>query len=46
MGMLRPRTWIEGDSPVIVIVRPDSFIGAIVTSAEGVERYFSKILVH
>ncbi len=36
---------VEEGSPAIVIVRPDSFIGAIVTDAEGVQRYFSKILV-
>ncbi|PBK78579.1 hypothetical protein ARMSODRAFT_947517 [Armillaria solidipes] len=44
-GHARKAYMVEEDSPAIVIVRPDSFIGAIVTAVEGVERYFSKILV-
>ncbi|KAK0196716.1 hypothetical protein F5146DRAFT_1099167 [Armillaria mellea] len=36
---------VEEDSLTIVIVRPDSFIGAIITDVEGVEWYFSKVLI-
>ncbi|KAK0211112.1 monooxygenase [Desarmillaria ectypa] len=35
----------EENSPTTVIVRPVSFIGAIITDVEGVGRYFSKILI-
>ncbi|KAK0441953.1 FAD binding domain-containing protein [Armillaria borealis] len=44
-GHARKAYMVEKDSPAIVIVRPDSFIGAIVTDVEGVEQYFSKILI-
>lgn len=33
----------ESEEVVAVIIRPDSFVGAFVTSPEGVDRYFSKI---
>lgn len=36
---------VEGDVLVIVVIRPDSFIGAVVTDAEGIGKYFSKIFV-
>lgn len=44
-GHARKAYMVEEGSPAIVFVRPDSFIGAIVTDAEGVQGYFSKILV-
>jgi hypothetical protein len=34
---------VEGNSVTVVIVRPDGFIGAIVNTIEGIERYFKKI---
>jgi len=33
----------EGNSVTVVIVHPDGFIGAIVNTIEGIERYFKKI---
>ncbi|KAK0463731.1 uncharacterized protein EV420DRAFT_1638653 [Desarmillaria tabescens] len=44
-GHARKAYMVEEGSPAIVIVRPDSFIGAIVTGVGGVKRYFSKVLV-
>ena len=31
--------------PMVVIIRPDTYVGAFVHDAEGVEKYFSKIFV-
>lgn len=40
------RAYMIGKQNVtFVVVRPDTFIGAIVTDKSGVDRYFSKILV-
>jgi len=36
---------VEDDAGTVVIIRPDTFIGAIVKEAAGVERYFGKIFV-
>ena len=36
---------IKGESATIIIIRPDTFIGAIVKDYSGVERYFHKIFV-
>lgn len=36
---------LNKETVTIVIVRPDSFIGAIVSNAEGVRKYFAKIFV-
>ncbi|KAF9068403.1 hypothetical protein BDP27DRAFT_1327290 [Rhodocollybia butyracea] len=37
---------IEHDKPTVVIVRPDGYIGALVTSGSaGIHNYFSRILV-
>ncbi|KAK0228928.1 FAD binding domain-containing protein [Armillaria fumosa] len=44
-GHTRKAYMVEEGSPAIVVVRPDSFIDAIVTDVEDVKRYFSKILV-
>ncbi|KAK0196718.1 FAD binding domain-containing protein, partial [Armillaria mellea] len=44
-GHARKAYMVEEDSLTIVIVRPDSFIGAIITDVKGVEQYFSKILI-
>ncbi|KAJ8518264.1 hypothetical protein ONZ45_g4623 [Pleurotus djamor] len=43
-GQARRSFMIGDDDALIVIIRPDSFIGAIAKSAEGAQRYFSKVL--
>ncbi|KAI0746878.1 FAD binding domain-containing protein [Daedaleopsis nitida] len=34
---------VDGKSPIIVVVRPDGYIGAFVKDVEGLQTYFAKI---
>ena len=36
---------VEEDAGDIVIVRPDSFVGAVVKDLEAAKRYFAKIMI-